>query len=45
MKVSRVAEMRELDRKAVEDFGITTEILMEPVSVNLTALVSKLRID
>ena len=29
MKVSRVAEMRQLDRKAVEEFGITTEILME----------------
>ena len=29
MKVSRVAEMRELDRKAVGEFGITTEILME----------------
>ncbi len=29
MKVSGVAEMRQLDRKAVEEFGITTEILME----------------
>ncbi len=29
MKVARVAEMRELDRKATEDFGLTTEILME----------------
>lgn len=29
MKVSRVAEMMELDRKAVAEFGITTEILME----------------
>ena len=27
MKVSKVAEMRELDRKAVEEFGIPTEIL------------------
>ncbi len=29
MKVSNVAEMRQLDRKAVEDFGFTTDILME----------------
>ena len=29
MKVSTVAEMRDLDRKAVEEFGVTTEILME----------------
>jgi len=29
MKVSRVAEMRQLDKKAVEEFGITMEILME----------------
>ena len=29
MKVSRITEMRQLDRKAVEEFGITTEILME----------------
>ena len=29
MKVSRVAEMRQLDRKAVEQFGITTQTLME----------------
>ena len=29
MKVSTVAEMRELDRRAVDEFGITREILME----------------
>lgn len=29
MKVSRVAEMRHLDRQAMTDFGITQEILME----------------
>ena len=29
MKISNVAEMRQLDRKAVEDFGFTTDILME----------------
>ena len=29
MKVSRVAEMRNLDRRATADFGITREILME----------------
>jgi len=29
MKVSRVAEMRNLDRQAMSDFGITQEILME----------------
>lgn len=29
MKVSRVSEMRELDRRAVEQFGIPTEVLME----------------
>lgn len=29
MKVSRVAEMRNLDRRATADFGITQEILME----------------
>ncbi len=31
MKVSRVAEMRRLDRKAVGEFGITTKILIENV--------------
>ncbi len=29
MKVSRVAEMRNLDRQAISDFGITQEMLME----------------
>jgi len=29
MKISTVAEMRELDRRATTDFGISTEILME----------------
>jgi hydroxyethylthiazole kinase-like uncharacterized protein yjeF len=29
MKVSRVSEMRNLDRKAIDDFGITQEMLME----------------
>lgn len=29
MKVSRVSEMRELDRKAIEEFGIVAELLME----------------
>ncbi|MFH1623629.1 MAG: NAD(P)H-hydrate dehydratase [Pseudomonadota bacterium] len=29
MKVSRVSEMKQLDRKAGEEFGISTEILME----------------
>ncbi len=29
MKVSRVAEMRQLDRKATDEFGISEEILME----------------
>ena len=29
MKVSRVSEMRILDRKAIEEFGIAAEILME----------------
>ena len=29
MKVSMVAEMRQLDRKAVGEFGITTEILFD----------------
>jgi len=29
MRVSRVAEMRNLDRRALSDFGITQEILME----------------
>ena len=29
MKVSTVSEMRELDRKAIEEFGIAAELLME----------------
>jgi hydroxyethylthiazole kinase-like uncharacterized protein yjeF len=29
MRVSRVSEMRELDRKAIEEFGIAAELLME----------------
>jgi hydroxyethylthiazole kinase-like uncharacterized protein yjeF len=29
MKVSTVSEMRELDRKAIEEFGIVAELLME----------------
>ena len=29
MKVSRISEMRELDRKAIEKFGIAAELLME----------------
>ena len=29
MKVSRVSEMRTLDRRVIEDFGIAAELLME----------------
>lgn len=29
MKVSRVSEMRDLDRKAIEEFGVAPELLME----------------
>jgi hydroxyethylthiazole kinase-like uncharacterized protein yjeF len=29
MKISRVNEMRDLDRRAIEEFGITQELLME----------------
>ena len=29
MKVSRISEMKELDRKATEEFGIAAELLME----------------
>ena len=29
MKVSRVSEMRALDRTAIEEFGIVAELLME----------------
>ena len=33
MKISRVEEMRELDRKAVEDFAIAEELLMENAGI------------
>jgi NAD(P)H-hydrate epimerase len=29
MKISRVNEMRNIDRRAIEEFGITQELLME----------------
>ena len=40
MKISRVSEMRHLDKTAVESFGIPDEILMENAGLAATAVIS-----
>ncbi len=41
MKVSRVSEMRELDRTAAEQFGIKEELLMENAGLATCSVISK----
>lgn len=41
MKISRVTEMRELDRTAIEKFGIAEELLMENAGMATYAVLSK----
>jgi NAD(P)H-hydrate epimerase len=45
MKLSRVAEMRELDRKAIDEFGIKEDLLMENAGIAVyTAILNELGI-
>jgi len=41
MKVCRVAEMRQLDKQATEEYGIPTEILMENAGDAMYAVIQK----
>ncbi len=41
MKVARVAEMRELDRRAAEEFGISEDILMENAGAAVYSVISQ----
>jgi hydroxyethylthiazole kinase-like uncharacterized protein yjeF len=41
MKVSRVSEMRGLDRTAIEEFGIVEELLMENAGLAVYSVISE----